>query len=192
MAVGIRDVIVESMVVSLTADCITAVAGSDQTLVSSIKPGKMIDDPTLDTGNHIRIFYGDPRMRPMRWRDEAVQMRIPSAPYQPQFLRYGGGMEAAEIGGGEQWWRRFMLQIISNYTQLGYTQDAAREYANAVLQRVRKSLRDNSITGSDDFDEAVMDGAFSKVRWEETFETGGDQDWIWRSFIGVEVLTYIG
>ena len=192
MAVGIRDVIVESLVASLTADCITAITQSDPTLVSSVKAGKMIDDPTLDTGNYIRIFYGDPRTRPMRWRDEAVQMRVPGAAYQPDYLRMGGGMEAAEIGGGEWWWRRFMIQIISNYSQLAYTQDAAREYANALVQRVRKSLRANDITGSDDFDEAVSDGAFSKVRWEEAFETGGTEGWIWRSFVGVEVLTYIG
>lgn len=191
MAVGIRDVIAESLVASLTADCITAVSQSDPTLVSSIKAGKMIDDPTEDRGNHIRILYGDPRMRPMRWRDERAQMNLPGAIHQPQFFRQGGGMEAAEVGGGIWWWRRFMLQIISNYTQQNYDQDAAREYANTVIQRVRQSLRSNDITGSDNFGETVFDGGFSKTAWEEAFETGADQDWIWRSFIGVEVLTYV-
>jgi len=79
---GISDVIVESLIASLTADCQTAIATSDPTYVDTIREGKLTSDPETAHGNHVLIFHNDPR-NPGDWRDEVVtisSLRVPPSP----------------------------------------------------------------------------------------------------------------
>jgi len=99
-------------------------------------------------------------------------------------------VDSAEIGGGENWWRRFTIQVTNSYAHLGYSQDEARQYANTVFQRVRQSLRTNYITGSDDFGESVQD-IYPKVRWEERYPGGSEVEWMWEGFLGIQVFTSV-
>lgn len=188
MTVGIQDVIAEALVEQLETSCQIEVASDDETYVDTIKAGSLNDNPQSTHGNHVLIHCNDPR-NPGRWMDSAAMMSR-AIGYPGMMLRGEPGVDAAEVGGGENWWRRFAIEVICHYTHLGYTQELAREYASTVIQRVRKALRDNAITGSDDLGERISD-VFPKVRWEERYETGDGAKWIWRAYLGIEVLTSV-
>jgi len=186
MTVGIGDVIIEKLIEALEGECQVSIATDDETYATTIKAGTLNSDPDTGMGNHITIHYNDPR-NPGKWMDE---MTMISSTAGLRILREEPGMDYAEIGGGYHWWRRFTIQVECHYTHLGYAQADAREYAHTVFQRVKYALRNTTITGSDDFDEVIAD-AFPKARWEEKNETGDGTEWIWRMWIGLEVMTSV-
>lgn len=188
MSVGISDVIAEALVTLFTTACQTALATTaDPTYVDTIKIGRLNTSPTTTHGNHICILFNNPTPRGERfWHDEIAKM--PAAMGPQNVLRGTVGLDMAEIGGGESWWRRFTIEMQAHYSHKAFTQDEAREYANTIFQRVKQALRDNTITGSDDFGETVTD-IYGKARWEEKREQGEGTTWIWRMYLGLEVLT---
>ena len=186
MSVGIGDVIIEKLIVALEDECQTPIATDDTTYATTIKAGMLNSDPDTGMGNHITIHYNDPR-NPGKWMDEVVMV---SSNQDMRVLRGVPGMDYAEIGGGYHWWRRFTVAVECHYTHLGYTQGDARQYAHTVFQRVKYALRNGTIAGSDDFDEVVAD-IFPKVRWEEKSEAGDGTEWIWRLWMGLEVMTSV-
>lgn len=184
--IGIHDLIIGELIEDIEDACQTYIATDDPTYVDTIKQGSLNSTPETTHGNHVCIYSCDYRNTD-QWRDEAASM---TRMQDYGAFRSTAGMEMAEIGGGVYWWRRFLIQITCQYTQLGYDQDESREYASQVIQRVRQALRDNRVTGTDDFGETVTD-VYSKVRWEEHQESGAGTQWIWRQYIGVEILTSV-
>jgi|GEM_PF-4204822 len=187
MSVGISDVIAEAMVALFVSGCQSAISTGDPTYVDTVKIGRLNADPTTEHGNHVCVLFNNPtKSGELQWHDTIA--RLPAAMGPLTIMRGEGGMDFAEVGGAEYWWRRFTLDILSHYSHKGYNQDRAREYANTVFQRVKQALRDNAITGSDDFGETVSD-VYAKSRWEEKREQGDATTWIWRMYLGIEILT---
>jgi len=190
MSVGIADVIIEALIEDFEAACLTDVPTADETYVDNIVNGKLTVDPESTHGNHIEIYDCDPRQStPMSWRDEVARVSS-DYPLPGRVLLGIAGDDFAEVGGGQHWWRRFTIHVLCSYAHLGYNQDLARQYAHTIFQRVKKALRDNTITGSDDYGESVAD-AFPKARWEERYATGEGTEWVWHCFLGIQVLTEV-
>jgi hypothetical protein len=186
---GIRDVIVEDIKALLEEHCQQEVSSDDQGYVDEVHIGPPKSDPGTTHGNHVYICYNNPFPKgPREWWDEVARMTSDQVPFLNLSRGYTG-LDMAEIGAtGENWWRKFSMEIRSHFAGLGYTQDQARQYHMALVNRVKQTLRENVVTGSDDFGELVTD-VYGKIRWEESAESGSGTTWIWHTFVGLQVLT---
>tara|TARA_Y100000310_G_scaffold328928_1_gene397904 strand:+ start:16236 stop:16808 length:573 start_codon:yes stop_codon:yes gene_type:complete len=187
MTTGIVDVVAEAIVTLLTSKCQTLVSTGDASYADTVKVGRLNADPGTTHGNHISVLVNNPTGQGEKEWFHAIA-RIPTTMGPHTMLRGESGMDWAEIGGAEYWWRRFTLDLLAHYAHKGYTQGNARQYASTFFSRVEEALRDNPLTGSDDFGGEITD-LYGKVRWEAETEQGAGDAWIWRMFMGVEVLT---
>lgn len=151
----------------------------DETSASTVREGKLQDNPGRDTGINILIMSEDDKDPDELWtKDNAEGLESP----------------VYEIGGGGTYYLRFRLEFTMHFRGLrgdeGRTE--ARERAYTVAARAKKSVLEMPLpihpdTGSpkDDFGESVYD-----VQVDQThIKTGGGSGyWIWKGFMNFGYL----
>jgi hypothetical protein len=164
---------------TLQATLIDSVHLENPIRANIVKVGRFQDDPTRFPIS-VAISPGDPA--DPEYRDGIVTM-------QEQKHSIGFEIPPREIGGGQYWWRRGVLQVQCHFVLSRYPEPKATEYAYEVLGRILGSLeRTNVADLTDDYGEhAIVPFAYANTY----FESGGPPaDYIWRGKVLWSVLTY--
>jgi hypothetical protein len=187
MATDIVSLVIDALVVDITAECMTGVPEDDLSRAGLVRAGRLQSDPT-DPINSITLHPNYPPSRES-WPHVHVEENKPmgnnaSVIGSPMI----GG--AAEIGGSQFWWRRGSAQLRCFFTNLNLTRAQAREYANLFRRRVEDAIYQapTALTVGDSFGERVV----GLIRPTESYlvEGGGPPNsWIWQGWIKWEVLT---
>lgn len=160
---------------ALTTALITNVTGPTQAKL--VKIGRFQDDPTIKS-IYVAISGGDPDN--IEYRDGIVSLE--------EMQRIGFAAYPREIGGGQMWWRRGVIQVGCYFVVERVNEETAAQYAYDVLGRIENAIEGTTVIDLvDDFNErAIMGFCFSN----SFFESGGPpQDYIWRGKVLWSVLT---
>jgi len=173
MSVGIDDKVIQELVTHLTASCITGIVDSSK--VGLIRQGPLQDDPeAVEDGISILIYVNDPSS-PKQWphiRDE---------------------LQEIADGYSQYWIRRYTIQVLCQFTRLGYTDTQAQATANEVFSRVQMSLvklGDTLLGVADDFGEHVYAPCNGVSKISITKGGGPPNEYTWEAHYGIEVKTY--
>ena len=173
MAEAALNMIIDHLETELTQHMITDV--DDETKVTTLRAGKLQNDPTIGTGLSVLIYAPD--------EDN------PSKLYTAQ-----SGLESpiAEIGGGWFYIHPFRLRFILHF-QGENDREVARQRAQIVIARARWALMQirtpsHPINGNstDDFNETVIE---LKIENYHLSEGGGPGNFIWRGWMNFSYLT---
>jgi hypothetical protein len=178
----IKTMILERFLESLTQALITDIPDDDPTKADIVKIGRFQDDPTRYPIS-ISISPGDPE--DPAYRDGIVTLQNG----QQSSQNIGFYVDAREIGGGEYWYRRGVLQVQCHFVLSRYPETTALTHAHTVLGRVLYTLENTYVADlTDEFGEhAVVPFVYGNT----FFESGGPPaDYIWRGKVLWSVLTY--
>lgn len=175
MATSVINTLMDDIHDRLETEMLTLI--SDETQAGLIHVGVLREDPT-ETSINVLVKQGDRDWRhTLNMSSENVGMQAP----------------LGEIGGGIYWRRRFIAEFRIFFEQQGYEQDEARRIANICLSRAENALQTKDLDGNwwfdtlpDSFEESP-----SRIQVYDSYltEGGGDDVWIWKGEIRVEVLT---
>jgi len=163
---------------NLKVALIDNVPEDDPTRASIVKIGRFQDDPTRYPIS-IAISPGDPE--DPAYKDGIVTLDA--------MQNIGFEIYPREIGGGEYWWRRGVLQVQCHFVLSRYPEETALEYAYQVMGRILDSLASTYLADlTDEWGEhAVIPFIFANT----FFESGGPPaDYIWRGKVLWSTLTY--
>jgi hypothetical protein len=169
--------IVTEIVTRLKQVCITDLPADDPTRADVVKVGRFQDDRVLNN-IHIAVSGGDAENPD--YKDGIVTLgemdRI--AIYAP----------AREIGGGQLWWRRGVIQVGCYFINEQFDEATAMEYAYTVLGRIENNLESIPVAHLSD---AHGEQALKLFAYGNTFfESGGPpSSYIWRGKILWTCLT---
>ena len=166
----------------LVAACQTAISDDDDSKALLVRAGRLQEDPTKNFVN-VLIHPNDPDDMD-EWVHEVIGKNI--TPYSD----HGFPIGMYEIGGGEQWWRRFTAELKIFYNQKSLTRTQARDNAHLVLGRAEEAIKEgiSALAASPDTWGEQAWGAY--VRRSRCVERGGPtKDWIWDGKIWVEIGT---
>jgi len=160
MSQQIIPMITSALVTSITATCQTAISGSDITRAVSVKRGRWQDDPTRKFV-YVTVCGGDPE--DPKFQDGIVSLGT--------FENISYMMPAREIGGGQLWWRRGIIQVGCYFLRQGLDEDDAINAAYVVLGRLQSCIESTVVSNlTDDFGEhAIQLFCFA----DSFFESGG-------------------
>jgi len=161
----------------LTSTMQTSISSSDPTRADIVKIGRFQDDP-LANNVYIAISPSDPEK--LDWVDGIVTLDT--------MKDIGFYMDPREVGGGQAWWRRGVVQIGCYFIKEKYNEEKALGYAHTVLSRLLNNIENINLTGVvDDFNErAIIMFCYS----HHFAESGGPPDqYIWRGKIHWQCLT---
>jgi len=165
----------------LVAGCQTAVDDDDDSKALLVRAGRLQQDPTKNYVN-ILIHPNDPDDMDS-WVHEPIGKNITP-------LDQNMPMGMYEVGGGEQWWRRFTVELKIFFNQKSLTRTQARDYAHLVLGRAEEAIKEGVSTLSalaDDWGEQSWGIYIMKSRCVE--RGGPTKDWIWDGKIWLQVGT---
>lgn len=155
----------------------TSISTSDPTRADVVKKGRFQGDP-LKNNVYIAISPSDPEK--LDWVDGIVTLDT--------MKDIGFYIDPREVGGGQAWWRRGVVQVGCYFIREKYTEDQAIDYAHTVLTRLLNNIESVNLTGVvDDFGErAILMFCYS----HHFAESGGPPDqYIWRGKIHWQCLT---
>lgn len=173
----ITTLILQAIKTKMTADLITSVSGSDPTRADVVKIGRFQEDP-LSQNIYAAISNGDPERA--EWADGIVTLE--------SMQNIGFSIDPREVGGGEVWWRRGVVQLGCYFIRDKFTEEIAITHANKYLHRALNSLKSVNITNlSDTYGEKA---AIMFVSGNNYSESGGPPNqYIWRGKIWWQCLT---
>lgn len=178
----IKTLILNRFYDTLNKALIEDIPNDDPTRASLVKVGRFQDDPTRYPIS-ISIAPGDPE--DPNYRDGIVTLNDG----QQSSHNIGFYVNAREIGGGEYWYRRGILQVICHFVLNRYPELTALDYAHTVLGRITYALEATEV--SDLRDEFGEQAILPFVYGNTFFESGGPPaDYIWRGKVLWTVLTY--
>jgi hypothetical protein len=174
---GIVPLLLDAIRVQLYTKLITEVSSSDPTKATVVKIGKFQDDPLKDN-IYAAISPGDPER--LEWADGIVTLE--------SMQNVGFNIDPREVGGGEVWWRRGIVQVGTYFITQRYTETQAITYAHTFLARLENALQNTPVAGIEDTygERAVL----LFVSGNQFSETGGPPNqYIWRGKVWWQVLT---
>lgn len=160
----------------LTTVMITNVTVGDPTRATDVDIGRFQDDKIMNN-IHIAISGGDPDNP--KTKDGIVTLE--------EMHNIGMKPISREIGGGQYWWRRGVVQIGCYFINQQFERDVARQYAYEVLARVENNMESIRFSSVDDYGER----AIRLYVYANTFhESGGPPNsYIWRGAVNWACLT---
>jgi hypothetical protein len=174
---GIVPLLLNAILTQLNTKLITEVASSDPTKADIVKIGKYQDDP-LKNNIYAAISPGDPER--LEWADGIVTLE--------SMQNVGFNIDPREVGGGEVWWRRGIIQVGTYFIMDRFTESVAITHAHTFLARLENALQTTPIAGLEDSygERAVL----LFVAGNQYSETGGPPNqYIWRGKVWWQVLT---
>jgi hypothetical protein len=169
--------IVSEIATQLTRVCITDVPEDDPTRADVVKIGRFQDDRVLNN-IHIAISGGDSENPD--YKDGIVTLG--------EMDRIAMYVPAREIGGGQLWWRRGVIQVGCYFINEQFDEAIAMEYAYITLGRIESHLENIRVSNLvDDFGER----AIKLFAYGNTFFASGGppSSYIWRGKILWTCLT---
>lgn len=159
----------------LTANMQTALEESNPIRANIVKVGRFQDNP-LKYGVYIAIQGGDADDE--KFKDGIVSLG--------DFENIHFDVPPREIGGGQYWWRRGVIQFGCYYP--GVEEDTARNYAYRVLGKLCKYTANATV--SDLIDEHSERAIIMHVFANTIFEGGGPpSNYVWRGKVYWTCLT---
>jgi hypothetical protein len=163
----------------LTTSLKDEVPADNPTRAETIKVGLFQENP-VKTGTYVAISGGafdDPDYRDGRIDHEDLNaISIQNLP-------------VGEIGGGEYWYRRGSCRFGAYFVKNRFAEDKAADYAYDFYGRIQKAVEDTSVHGlTDDYGEKAYKSPI--VESSTFFESGGNNQFIWRGMIYWRVLTW--
>jgi hypothetical protein len=151
----------------------------DPLYVDIIKLGRYLENPT-QKGVIVTLNSGD-------IKDPYFVDGIVSA---SEIEKIGFNIPTWEIGGGNYWWRRGRAELGCWYVSGNKqpTEDIAADRAYAVLGKLIKGIESVNLRGlEDEFGEGAV-RLF--VVGSNFYESGGNQQFIWRGAVKFQILTW--
>jgi len=169
--------ILDALVTQITATCITAINEADPTKMDLVKLGRVRED-VVNSNIHAAVSGGDPESP--NYLDGILSLE--------EMDNIGYRFPIREIGGGQLWWRRGIVQIGCYFIKEKFDEETAADHAYVVLGRVQNAIPQTQVGGlTDSFGEqAIMIDCYGN-----TFtESGGPPaSFIWRGKILWSCLT---
>lgn len=173
----VTTMILDAIKTQMTKDLITTVAGNDPTKADIVKLGRFQEDP-LKSNVYAAISSGDPERT--EWSDGIVTLE--------SMQNIGFSIDPREVGGGEVWWRRGVVQIGCYFIKDRFTEDNAIANANKFLHRAINSIKQTKVNGlTDSYSEKAVLLFVSSNNYSES--GGPPNQYIWRGKIWWQVLT---
>jgi len=143
-----------------------------------VKVGRFTDNP-LEKNVSVAIQGGD-------WEDpNYLDGRVDNSKFDSLQIRF---LPAGEIGGGWNWWRRGTCRVQVYFVRQRLNEDQAMSYAYDFYGRLLKALEETPIHGlSDDYGEIAIPPLY--LEGASFYESGGNQQFIWRGKVLWRVLT---
>ncbi len=174
MVSSIIDLIIDSVTSNLVLDLETLVGSTDPTKPFIVRFGKLQDDPS--PGISVLVHENDDQ-DVSSWRHTVVNYTTNGAKTV--------NLPAYEIGGGELWFYRFVVDA-RQFMPQNSTRDDARRIANVVLSRIKQSIRLFAVgLGPDDFGEESIECYVIDMTNQEG---GGGDQFIWATRVWFQVL----
>jgi hypothetical protein len=161
----------------LTNDLQTVIPADDPARVKLVKIGRISGENPLKDNVYLAISPGDPEQPD--WVDGIVTLET--------MKNIAFRVEPREIGGGQMWWRRGIIQVGAFYVREKYPEETATTHAYTVLGRVLHSITNMPVYHlTDEFGEQAQ----LMFLYGHTFnESGGSSSYIWRGKILWQCLT---
>lgn len=180
--------LIEAVTDLLLTACQLDVSTDDPSYATVVRAGRLQDDPTVNVVS-ILVHPNDPE-EPRTWMNEIVgdDLKVIQNPWGGDPYRMP--QHGYEIGGGEQWWRRFTVQLTMFWMNKSLTRTQARDYSFLVLGRAEEAIKEGASTFG------VLQDAWGEQVWgwyvrrTHMLERGGpDVDWIWNGRLWLEFGT---
>ena len=171
------ELLLQQLKTHLTAEMQSSIASNDPTRADVVKIGRFQDDP-LKNNVYIAISPSDPEK--LDWVDGVVSLE--------SMKDVGFYIDPREIGGGETWWRRGVVQIGCYFVKEKYDEETAISYSQTTLARLVNAIQSVDLNGlTDEFGElAVLMFCYS----HHFAQSGGPPDkYIWRGKVHWQCLT---
>jgi len=180
----IVSILCDTLVTELVTYCQTNVSEDDPTRAVLVRGGRLQEDPTKNVVQ--ALVHGNDPEAPEKWEHTIITQDL------TKFLT--GGMAQVmgmyEVGGGEQWWRRFTVELQMFWKAKKLNRNQARDAAHLVLGRAEAAIKQSTsalAAQADEFGEQAW-GVY--VRRSRCLERGGPpKDWIWNARIWIEIGT---
>lgn len=156
----------------------TQIPTNDLVRVDEVKLGRLLpDNPVKGNNVHLLVCSGDPD--DPNYLDGPVSLS--------DHANVAFEVYPREIGGGEYWWRRGVVQMGVWLVSQRLEEAAAMEQAYILYGRVLSALSDLRVgTLCDDFNEQAL---HLFIAGATMYETGGPKATIWRGKVRWQVLT---
>lgn len=176
---SIVPMILYKMMNHLNSALVLEVPETNPTRALLVKVGRSIENP-LQKNVSVAISGGD-------FEDPSyIDGRIDN----PKFdsLRIAG-LPVGEIGGGVYWWRRGTVNYQTFFVRQRLPEEAALQYAYDFQGRLIKAVESTPLDGiTDDYGEHAYMPVY--VEGVTFFESGGNNQYIWRGKLLWRVLTW--
>ena len=173
----ISNLIANAIANRLQVDLITGVPDTDPLKAKLVKIGRFQDDPT-ERFLYACVHNGNPE--DPNYKDGIATLE--------SFDNIGFKAYPREVGGGEFWWRRGIVEVGAYLLDMSIEQGDAAQMAHEFLGRVYSSVRKTYVTGIvDTFGERAI---ILFVNGTTMNESGGPPDnYIYRGKVFWQVLT---
>ena len=174
LATSVINTLIEDINQRLNEELVDAI--SDESQAGLVQIGVLREDPSDTVINLLVKPGGDQWRHTLNISSENVGMSAP----------------LGEIGGSIYWRRRF-IAVFMIYFSESYNQAEARTAAHVVLSRAEWALQNKDLDGNwwfrtdpDSFEESA-----SRIQVMDSYlsEGGGEDSWIWRGELRIEVMT---
>ena len=178
MATSISQMLVKAYEAAITAAYVNVDPAEQPRIV---KEGRLQADPTT--------YIFSIMISPNDYADDEKWADIPVSRGDEALDRFQMRVFAYEVGGGESWWRRGIIEWQIFGIKTKYDHDTILEYASNTKARLEMAVSTLNLTGmTDDFGETAK---LSIPVISNMFRSGGEkaQALIWRGKIRYQVLT---
>lgn len=176
---GIVPLLLNTIYEHLTRVMQTEVAADDPTRVDVVKIGRFQGNPVTNNV-HLAISPGDPDK--LEWIDGIVTLE--------SMQNIGFIIDPREVGGGQVWWRRGIIEIECFFIREKFTQIEALGHAYTVMSRLQHNVENIDVSLCvDEFGEQAVKMFLYGHNFSES--GGPPKSYIWRGKVYWQCLTEI-